>query len=429
VFVLETDTIELESKRIPVIIITFKLAVKNSFPIEKSEARKIKDNSMSDNVIILGAGASFATGIPLMAGFVEKMWEFATRKQVNGKPMSQNDIDTFQKAIKIRNELDSYHGRALYNDRNLEDILSILTFDEMLQSKRKKDKLLWFTKAISRTIELTCSVKHDGNNSLQELSRGEYRLFWNHILYNYVRRNIKIPVIISLNYDLVLERALFHCLIGTNLRLSKLSIDGIEIGYHYDPVGDFQYVVEQAKFDIGEDVEREEVGTILEKGHVENSIRVEILKLHGSLNFPKRKMEEPQLLVRPVEEPFILPPIINKMSSAKSITKMWGIALQRLRSAKNVIIVGYSMPWTDIYMQYFLKTALGPNLDLNRIHVFDPVLYRNDATSQEMKERYAACFSPQLQNRIVFRHQQRGNIEKGTFEHFVKLLGSSDILF
>lgn len=116
---------------------------------------------MSDNVIILGAGASSGAGIPLMAGFVEKMWEFAVRKQVDGKPMLQDDIDTFQKAIEIKNELDSYHGRALFDDRNLEDILSILSFNEIHLSTRSKGKLFLFTKAISRTIELTCRVKHD----------------------------------------------------------------------------------------------------------------------------------------------------------------------------------------------------------------------------------------------------------------------------
>jgi len=382
---------------------------------------------MSDNVIILGAGASSLAGIPLMAGFVEKMWEFALRKQVNGKPMLPNDIDIFQKAIEIKNELDSYHGRALFDDRNLEDILSILSFNEIHLSTSSKGKLFLFTKAISRTIELTCRVKHDGENRIQELSHYQYRQFWWYLFHFCTRYHKKVPTIISLNYDLSLERGLFHQLIGKNLKSIEPPIQGIEIDYHYDPVGDFKYIIKNTKYDTGSG---EEMGTMLEKGTTDNPLRIEILKLHGSLNFPRTKTKEPISLVQPLDAPFILPPIINKMSSAKSITKMWATALQKLRTAKNVIIVGYSLPRTDIYMQYFLKTALGPNLNLNRIYVFDPVLYRDDSTSKEMMERYAKCFSQQLQDRIVFRPiRPAGDIKDGSFSKFVENLRYKSILF
>lgn len=380
---------------------------------------------MSDNVIILGAGASHSAGIPLMAGFVEQMWEFAVRKQVDGKQMLQDDIDTFQKAIAIKNELDSYHGRALFDDRNLEDILSILSFNEIQSSKTSKGGLFWFTKAISRTIELTCNVKHDGENNIKNPCPTPYWQFWQNLFSFCLRHNKKIPTIISLNYDLVLERGLFHFLIGTLLPRTKLSIQGVEIDYHYDPVGDFQYIIKNTKYDPGS-----KTGTMLERGATYNPLRIEILKLHGSLNFPITKTKESLSLVHPVDKPFILPPIINKMSSAKSITNMWATALKKLRSAKNVIIVGYSLPRTDIYMQYFLKTALGPNLNLNRIFVFDPVLHKNDSTSKEMMDRYASCFSPQLQDRIFFKPSKKsGGVIFGSFAHFVEALNRRNILF
>jgi len=391
---------------------------------------------MSDNVIILGAGASHPAGIPLMAGFVEKMWEFAVRKQVDGEPMSTDDIDTFQKAIEVKNELDSYHGRAMFDDRNLEDIISILSFNEIQGSKANKNRLFSFTKAISRTIELACRIKHDGENRIQgESHLYPYHSFWRSLFRWYVDHK-QLPTIISLNYDLVLERSLFGFLIGISLGSSSwqplvTQVQGVEIKYHYDPIGDFQYVVKEAEYDMGEGLFGGiTAGTKLERGPVDNPIRIEILKLHGSLNFPRTKTNEPLSLVHPVDNPFILPPIINKMSSAKSITKMWATALQRLRTAKNIIIVGYSLPRIDIYMQYFLKTALGPNVNLNRIYVFDPVLFRDDPTSKEMMDRYGSCFSPQLQDRIVFRPPISGTdrVKDGTFDHFVERIGR-DILF
>jgi hypothetical protein len=53
-------------------------------------------------------------------------------------------------------------------------------------------------------------------------------------------------------------------------------------------------------------------------------------------------------------------------------------------------------------MQYFLKAALGPNQDLDRIFVFDPVLFRDDESSAALRNRYASIFSEPLQRRIEF---------------------------
>jgi len=81
-------------------------------------------------------------------------------------------------------------------------------------------------------------------------------------------------------------------------------------------------------------------------------------------------------------------------------------------------------------MQYFLKTALGPNLNLNRIFVFDPVLFRDEPTSKEMVDRYANCFSPQLQKRIVFKPGRASDkVRDGSFTHFVENLMHNNILF
>ncbi len=78
---------------------------------------------MSNNVIILGAGFSYDAGIPLLGGFVERMWEFAARKTHNGQPLASADLEIFEDAIKVKSELDSYHGRAVFNDRNIEEAL------------------------------------------------------------------------------------------------------------------------------------------------------------------------------------------------------------------------------------------------------------------------------------------------------------------
>jgi hypothetical protein len=122
-----------------------------------------------------------------------------------------------------------------------------------------------------------------------------------------------------------------------------------------------------------------------------------------------------------VDDPLILPPVFNKMNSSM-INVVWKVALEVLRKAKNIIIVGYSLPKTDIYMQYFLKSAVGPNSSLQRIIVFDPVLFQEGERAKEMKIRYLECFSPQFSNRITFHPHFPEGTSNGTFRQFIRML-------
>lgn len=393
---------------------------------------------MTDTVFILGAGYSYAAGIPLLSGFVERMWEFAIRKSMAGEPLSGENIDIFNSAIKIRDELDGYHGRAMFDDRNIEDILSILSFNMLGGAKRDKDKLASMNRAIARTIDLCCSVQHpginkDGRNSVNETGPQLYRDFWKHI-FSAAAAGKKLPTIITFNYDLVLERSLHQQLIGTNYDgyKDRFPATRLALNYHYDlaPRSEFEIAYTRYHKYSTRDSSLSE-GTVLkpidsnERAH---TLEVEILKLHGSLNFARKKEGEvssfPYSITTSIADPFILPPIFNKMTHGAP-TAMWQAGLERLRAAKNIAIVGYSLPQTDIYMQYFLKAALGPNLNLNRIFVFDPLLFSDNEYGDAMRRRYESCFAPQLRPRIDFRpdvSSVSSGTRHGTADHFVQLL-------
>jgi len=335
--------------------------------------------------------------------------------------------------LDIKNELDGYHGRVTFDDRNIEDILSILSFNIIGGKKPHKDKLDSMLKAISRTIELTCNVKHDYSlNKIQRDGPEVYRRFWRNLFF-WSKSHGSIPTIITFNYDLVLERSLFQVMMNTNYHeYDRFPFNGINIKYYCDTIDEFSYKVKYTRY-RGPDPQEVKSGSYLEpvEGHSShNFANIEILKLHGSLNFPKKKNTAQMTPTNVVKDPYILPPIFDKLST-KGDKKMWKIALLRLREAKNVVIVGYSLPRTDIYMQYFLKTALGPNINLNKIFVFDPVLFKKDETASDMEDRFACCFSPQLKNRIIFRpyFYTLRESNDGTFEHFVKTILEDKELF
>lgn len=387
---------------------------------------------MADNVLILGAGASHDAGIPLLAGFVEKMWEYAIRGKNGDEPLSAEDHDIFKKAIEVRNELDGYHGRATFDDRNIEDILSILSFNLIGGRRSDRAKLDAIIKAMARTIELSCTVTHNGRlNQMQTAGPPVYRNFWHH-LFRWAEASGALPTIITFNYDLVLERSLLQLLVGTqyNRIRATFPFPGIALKYYFDQSSETSFRVDYVTFD---DFEDRKPGTALvaaSGAQIEGAANIEILKLHGSLNFSKNRNEgEGYPLTAALADPYILPPIFDKLT-IKPPREMWKVALERLRGAKNIIIIGYSLPETDIYMQYFLKTAVGPNIDLNKVYVFDPVLFEGGEDAQGMVGRYLSCFAAQMRNRIVF-HPARvetaqaltSRIRQGTFEHFVHTIG------
>jgi len=169
--------------------------------------------------------------------------------------------------------------------------------------------------------------------------------------------------------------------------------------------------------------------TLIEKTKYDNHQynTIEILKLHGSINFPKdnQRIKDIQQVI---ENPLILPPIFNKMGS-ETPTNIWKRALEVLKNAHRINIVGYSMPKTDIYMQYFLKTAIGANINNVKINVFDPIIYKRNSETEQMKQRYYDCFAPQMLKNIFFEHPLSSEMHytencdwHGTTKHFVQLL-------
>jgi hypothetical protein len=237
-----------------------------------------------------------------------------------------------------------------------------------------------------------------------------------------------------------LERSLFQLLINTYYRPIKeycFPFDGIHLKYYYEKLNSFSYKVKHITYERWSDTGIENLGgsTIApcDEKELKRGVNIELLKLHGSINFPNRNSSEnvvPSIPTDPVENAYILPPLLNKWFLGEEI-RIWKVALERLRQAKNIVIVGYSLPRTDIYMQYFFKAGLGPNVNLNQITVFNPVLFRNDSECQSMEERYSGCFSPQLRERIIFRPAYQGlrtqTNQDGTFQHFVRAINDESL--
>lgn len=398
---------------------------------------------MSDNVIILGAGASYDAGIPLLGNFIDKMIELAATGRGPRGPLSEDEKSILKEALEIRNTIENYHARVTIDQFNLEQILSVLVFETQIGKKNSKQDLTKFTRAIATTIELTCNVLHDGNlERIQSEGNSIYQAFWLRLFNLYPQRLESIPTILSFNYDLVLERALLQAIIGHKYEETwrKANIDGIEIGLNSENSIKNKFKLKRQMFekhvDRGGDYHFERMpGYILDdnaNSEFSNLVRLNLLKLHGSLNYSKDKSPEINSLVTSSKNAAIIPPVFNK-SDSNFASPIWKNALEALRNCKNIIICGYSLPTSDTYMQYFLKAALGPNIALNKIYIFDPALYSEGDQGSALRQRYRECFSSQFHKRIEFQPpgKKHPNAEDGTFAHMVSMFGADpeQILF
>ena len=394
-------------------------------------------SEQADNVIILGAGASFDAGIPLMSNFIDTMWNLARTGRGPDGPIYPADRKILENALGVREDLDGYHGRASFDMWNIEDLLSILSFNAMAGGKTEKNRFEAITKGISKTIEISCNVKHDGNIGTDP-DKGRnfiYDQFWSSLLKWSRETKFPVPPIVTFNYDLVLERSLLRVLTGSRYfgeRNSNFPWKKVVIRYGASAFNETAFDAKVVQWDRWDEMRNSSTwGLKLEESKTipanddEQTLRINLYKLHGSLNFPrseKEKSDKPagHRLVTALEDPLILPPVFNKATNSLG-GSTWAEALRCIRACKNLIVCGYSLPATDIYMQYFLKSALGPNQDLNRMFIYDRSLFIQEEAevANALKHRYSAIFSQGIQHRIHFDPPRHTG---GTFQDLVYIL-------
>jgi len=390
-----------------------------------------------DDVIILGAGFSYDANVPLLGNFVDVMMRYAYEGKVNGKEISGSDRAILQTAIDIKDELDGYHGRVRFSDRNIEEILSILSYNDIGDDRTTTDKREGFKSAISKVIELSCRVEDNGSlSSFDERGQTIYNKFWKAIFLSY-QRTKKFPTIISFNYDLVLERSLLSTLLNPSIYSFKmLNTSVLRLNYYNHNIRDILY--EKVKNPNQIDSRNNVTHLKQIEGFFRNNYpELELLKLHGSLNFPIEQSKDLSSffdISKALLRPLIVPPVANK-ASVPELERAWRMALTRLSKAKNVTFVGYSLPETDLNVQYFFKAAFGPNKGLNKITVFDPVLWKNNDETERMKQRFKNCFSDEVYKRIEFNPKIPESksrkrvlavkpVDPGTTRYFIELVNS-----
>ena len=292
------------------------------------------------NVFILGAGFGAEGGAPLLRDFLQT----AQRLLVNPTSrLSKDERDLFTRVFNHRYELAAAREAIEVDLDNIEHLFGLLDLEATIDSRKRqfRDDLVY---VILRTLELSIDwVRVDDER------RSPVRLFARHLR--------PIDAVLTFNYDLQLDQQVSRC--GQSLDYCLADDDGGK------------------------------------RAPGPNSIKA--LKLHGSANWFQCTNCSKTTVVDHTSSPMdafvsdrvrrscehchhagvlrptIVPPGWRKPGIDKDdiLVPVWRTAVEELREAQRLVIIGYSMPESDIFFRYLL--ALGVNMrSIDRVVLIDP---------------------------------------------------------
>ena len=101
---------------------------------------------------------------------------------------------------------------------------------------------------------------------------------------------------------------------------------------------------------------------------------IRLLKLHGSLNWRSQTslLAATNPYARATAKGVVVPPLGRKPVAARPFRDVWEQARVRIRSARRLLVIGYSLPPADYLVRALLKADLNPDR-ITELVVVDPV--------------------------------------------------------
>ena len=360
------------------------------------------DIHRNHNVYILGAGFSRPAGLPIIKDFLDYMRESVNWLASSGR---NKELAAVKKVFQLRLRAAGAAHRMRIDPENIEELFSLASahedrtnrfdgFPEANQDyvslaiaatldyagqKGRIPQYMMLIKNSSEFQELLSTPKLNWifyNESSSQSKPGQHFYLPVYDFYaglfsgNWCRQVEEIRnTVITFNYDTLLENS-----------LSRLDIP-------------FTYSLPMA----GDSIKTEG--------------RLPVLKLHGSVNWvfqdcagegpnediltmvPYDSYED---IIKNEDEPFLLPPTWRKVFSG-TLAGIWNQSVKAIAEATRIIVVGFSLPPTDIHFRYLLAAGLQENISLR-----DFIVVNLAKPGQEgaIKQNFEQIFQPHFSNRI-----------------------------
>lgn len=345
--------------------------------------------SQNQTVFILGAGASYAAGVPLMRNFLEVSDELWFQKATTWASHAYSEVR------KARQKLQAACAKSFIDIDNIESLFStfematLIGYLDDLSNKRISLLPEKLRHVVYRTIELSLNFQLL-KDSPSVASPYPYDAFVELICH--MRKTTRVgPIsIISFNYDLALDYALV--------------LAGLEINYSFDPQqqGDNRMLLLKPHGSLN--WTQSSSGGIL-------STPVKALKSEfywRRLGVPTRErrdvhIDTMELLHSEIKWgehlhplPFIVPPTWYKAEYQRQLANVWKSAARVLGSATSIFVIGYSLPPSDQFFRSFFALSLSSESMIDIFTIFDP---------GDVSEQWQTLCGPSILGRKKFMHE------------------------
>lgn len=320
-----------------------------------------------------------------MANFLDKADELRKSDQVGKfKP----DFDRVFEAISA---LQVVHSKSELDLDNIESVFAALEMGRVVNklpgtSNNDIDSLLLSIRqlilmTLERTVIYPC-------NKYQICPNDSYNSFVQ--LVNKLNYRKERCSVITFNYDLALDYALHFnsCLVDYCLSETKQVSNSV-------PLMKLHGSLNWARCRKCEEIIPWSISAFfkkytfnyLEEGH---SVRLDIAS-----KLPSSGLKHCEEDVKP--HPAIVPPTWNKTEYHKGLSRVWSRAAQELSDAEHIVVVGYSLPESDLFFRYLFALGSVGSARIKNFLVFDP--------DEKVSNRFERLIGSGIRNRFQFERQ------------------------
>ena len=382
------------------------------------------------NVYILGAGFSREANLPLIKDFMSRMRDASAWLEQQGS--RDNEVEAIAQVLQFRLRAAAAAYRVPLDVENVEELFSLAS------AGGGEDLNRAMTLAIAATLDYARSVAAPVPEALR---------------FNVVKRDIpgwtkpthweasppwlvqQSPQIKGNWYSCLPYDFYVGVLAGYFNKGGPDRRDTI-ITFNYDTIIEDGLRRLYIPFDYGipsDSIRWHPSAAWIENGYSHPQVR--LLKLHGSLNWAGLSPEQQERLLRRLYEgrasqpndyaklskvslqkvrglsiygdykalradrsmsdaPLLLPPTWTKAFGGH-LAAVRDSAVEVLKNATRVVILGYSIPPTDQHFRYLLAAGLQDNISLRKVLVVNPGL-KDDDSRRELEERLFRIIRPEL---------------------------------
>ena len=350
---------------------------------------------MSKTVFILGAGASRDSGAPLMNDFLDR-----ARKLYGSGECGEKYRADFERVTGAISDLQKIHSKSELDIYNIEEVFSAFEMAKLInkfpgERIRKEEDIDLLIKSLKRVIYVTLDrstpLKTKNAESLP-LASGSYGEFTG-LIKTIMQKELKVPTIITFNYDLAIDYALFRQGFTINYCFAsneEKRVDEIHLIKLHGSLNWFEgkskkniipYEIEQEKIPISN----------YQIYHSEENYYFNIFE----------KITDNRLFYKGhnynvIPEPFIIPPTWDKSIYNQELSRVWSQAALDLSIAENIYIIGYSLPVTDSFFKYLYALGSEGIKIIERFWVFNP-------DKENVKQRFEKFIGTGIKDRFRFK--------------------------